>query len=58
MFTDATAANGWGAMNKDTWQGQLDMFAKLKQFKGAAPTADDVMTTSILDRTAADRKTA
>jgi NitT/TauT family transport system substrate-binding protein len=55
MFDDNTAKDGWGTMSKDKWQGQLDLWGQLDQFKGSAPTVDDVMTTAILDATAADR---
>jgi NitT/TauT family transport system substrate-binding protein len=55
MFDDNTAKDGWGTMATDKWQGQLDLWKQLDQFKGAVPTVDEVMTTSILDATAGDR---
>lgn len=54
-FNDVTATNGWGAMSKDVWSRQLDLYAGLGQFQGKAPSVDDVVDMSILDATAADR---
>ena len=54
-FGDTTKKAGWGAMDKDVWQDQIDMWNKLEQFKGAAPTVDDVATFDILDATADSR---
>ena len=51
-FNDVTAADGWGAMNPENWQAQIDTYASLEQFEGDTPTVDDVMTTAILDATA------
>ncbi len=50
-FGPSTKANGWGAMAKDNWQAQIDIYAQLDQFKGAVPKVDDVMTLAILDAT-------
>lgn len=55
MFDENTAKDGWGTMSKDKWQSQLDLWHQLDQFKGSVPKVDDVMTTAILDKTAADR---
>ncbi|MGI9486609.1 MAG: ABC transporter substrate-binding protein [Geminicoccaceae bacterium] len=55
-FNDVTAADGWGVMNADNWQAQIDTYAALEQFKGDTPTVDDVMTTAILEATADIRK--
>lgn len=55
MFDDNTAKDGWGTMSKENWQGQLDLWAQLGQFKGDAPKVDDVMTMEILEATAGDR---
>jgi NitT/TauT family transport system substrate-binding protein len=54
-FTKATAANGWGQMDKDVWSKQIDMWDKLGQFKSGKPKVDDVATTEILDATAGQR---
>lgn len=51
-FTSATAKDGWGTMNPDTWQKQIDLWDKLGQFKSAPPTVEDVATWQILDATA------
>ena len=55
MFNDTTAQQGWGIMNVENWQSQLDLWAQLKQFKGATPKVADVMTLDILNATAAQR---
>ena len=54
-FGDTTKKDGWGTMAKDVWQDQLDMWKKLEQFKGAAPTVDEVASFEILDATASSR---
>lgn len=55
-FDDNTEADGWGAMNRDVWQRQLDTWAELKQFKGATPKLDDIVTFDVLDATKEARK--
>lgn len=55
-FNDTTAADGWGSMNADNWQAQIDTYASLEQFEGETPSVDDVMTTAILEATADIRK--
>ena len=51
-FNDTTASHGWGAMNADNWQDQIDAYAGLDQFQGDVPKLDDVMTSAILEATA------
>jgi NitT/TauT family transport system substrate-binding protein len=55
-FGDTTKANGWGQMTPDNWQAQIDIYAKLGQFKGDPPKLDDVMTLDILKRSEKTRK--
>ena len=55
-FNEVTAKDGWAAMNPANWQAQIDAYADLKQFKGATPEVDDVMTTDILAATESLRK--
>jgi NitT/TauT family transport system substrate-binding protein len=55
-FGDVTKEHGWGAMNRENWQAQVETYASLDQFKGTVPTVDDVMTLAILDATADTRK--
>ena len=55
-FDGTTATEGWGAMNPENWQKQIDVYAGLEQFKGDVPTVGDVMTTDILAATEALRK--
>ncbi len=43
-FNDATAKDGWAAMNPTNCQAQIDTYAQLKQFKGKTPTVNEVMT--------------
>jgi len=54
-FNSETAKNGWGAMSADVWQQQIDLYAGLGQFKGDAPSSDQVIDMTILDATAAAR---
>ena len=54
-FNAVTAKNGWGTMNRENWQAQIDAYAALGQFDGDPPKVDDMMTLSILEATAADR---
>ncbi|WP_137181780.1 ABC transporter substrate-binding protein [Roseomonas sp. AR75] len=51
-FSPKTAAEGWGTMDPKVWQDQIDLYAQLGQFRGAAPKLDDVMTMNILRMTA------
>ena len=48
-FGPATKERGWGQMTPENWQAQVDIYAELKQFEGAVPTVDDVMTLAILE---------
>ncbi len=57
-FNETTRASGWAAMNRDNWAAQVDTYASLGQFKGSVPSVDDVMTTAVLDATAAARREA
>ena len=50
-FNETTSENGWGAMNSENWQAQIDIYAQLDQFEGDVPNVDDVMTLSVLDAT-------
>ena len=54
-FNAVTATGGWGTMNRENWQAQIDAYAALGQFDGDPPKVDDMMTLSILEATAADR---
>jgi len=56
-FNAATKAHGWGQMERQKWQDQIDTYASLGQFEGAAPTVEEVMTTSVLDATVDARPT-
>ena len=51
-FNETTASEGWGAMNRENWQNQIDIYAELGQFQGEVPGVDDVMSMSILEATA------
>ncbi|RWI87927.1 ABC transporter substrate-binding protein [Mesorhizobium sp.] len=56
VFNDETKTAGWGAMQREIWADQLDMYEQLGQFTNRkAPTVDEMMTLSILDATQADR---
>ncbi|SLN43217.1 ABC transporter substrate-binding protein [Oceanibacterium hippocampi] len=51
-FTDKTKAKGWGTMETDNWAEQIEIYAKLDQFKGEVPKVEDVMTLAVLEATA------
>ncbi len=51
----STAAYGWGGFDPQIWQDQIDLYDQLKQFPAGKPKLDAVMTTKILEMTAADR---
>ena len=50
-FNETTGENGWGAMNRENWEAQIDIYAQLEQFEGDVPSVDDVMTLDILEAT-------
>lgn len=50
-FNPATQANGWGAMERTTWQEQISLYAELGQFTKRVPKVDEVMTMDILNAT-------
>lgn len=51
-FNDETAANGWGQMDAENWQAQIDTYDSLGQFASGAPKLADIMTLDVLDATA------
>jgi NitT/TauT family transport system substrate-binding protein len=55
IFTEATAKSGWGTFDPAIWQSQIDLYDSLGQFSAGAPKVEAVMTTAILDATAAER---
>jgi NitT/TauT family transport system substrate-binding protein len=55
-FGDTTKANGWGQMTAENWQAQVEIYAKLGQFKGDPPKISDVMTLDILKLSEKTRK--
>lgn len=55
VFTDSTKKNGWGTMDPEIWQTQIDLWESLGQFNSAPPTVDDLATWEILDATADSR---
>ncbi|MCM2395725.1 ABC transporter substrate-binding protein [Rhizobium sp. S95] len=54
-FNEETAKAGWGAMTRENWQAQIEIYDQLGQFEKGAPAIDDVMTLSVLEATAAAR---
>jgi NitT/TauT family transport system substrate-binding protein len=55
-FGETTQADGWGTMSPELWENQIKAYADLGQFTGPVPTLDDVVTFSVLEATAAERK--
>lgn len=56
MYTDATEANGWGQMDPDVWQSQIDLWTETGRFEKDPPKVDDVITMEPLEATADDRR--
>ena len=54
-FSDRTKAEGWGTMDPQVWQEQIDLYAQLGQFTRKTPKLDEVMTLDILKQTADQR---
>lgn len=50
-FNPATQANGWGTMERTTWQEQISLYAELGQFTKRVPKVEEVMTMDILNAT-------
>lgn len=50
-FNPSTQANGWGTMERATWQEQISLYAELGQFTKRVPKVDEVMTMDILNAT-------
>lgn len=56
MWTATSEAGGYGAMDPQAWQEQLDLWDETGQFdRGDVPTVEEVMTTDVLDATRDDR---
>ena len=51
-FNEKTASNGWGQMDTENWQAQIDAYANLGQFSNGAPKVEDIMTLDVLGATA------
>ena len=54
-FDEHTKAAGYGAMEANVWQDQIDLYASLGQFTKRTPKVDEVMTLDVLKATAAGR---
>jgi NitT/TauT family transport system substrate-binding protein len=55
-FGPVTKKHGWGHMDPENWNEQVQTYADLGQFEGDVPKVEDVMTTAILEATADVRK--
>ena len=55
VFTEATKKNGWATFDPANWQEQIRLYDELGQFSAGAPALDDVISTAVLEATAADR---
>ncbi|NTA40036.1 ABC transporter substrate-binding protein [Agrobacterium salinitolerans] len=55
-FGETTKKDGWGTMNKSTWEDQIKAYADLGQFKQSVPLLDDVVSFSVLEATSDFRK--
>ncbi|HTJ26779.1 MAG TPA: ABC transporter substrate-binding protein [Candidatus Limnocylindria bacterium] len=54
-FDATTAREGWGTFRRESIAEQIAVFDTAGQFKDGAPHVDDVVSTKILELTAADR---
>lgn len=55
VFTEATAAKGWGTFEPANWQKQIELYDSLGEFSAGAPALEQVETTAILEATADSR---
>lgn len=55
MYTDATQENGWGQMDPEVWQKQIDLWDETGRFEKEPPAVDDVITMEPLEATEDDR---
>lgn len=51
-FSDRTRAEGWGTMDPQVWQEQIDLYSQLGQFSRRTPRLEEVMTLDVLRATA------
>ena len=51
VFTESTAANGWGTFDPANWQKQIELYDSLGEFSAGAPKLEQVQTTAILEAT-------
>lgn len=54
-FSDRTKVDGWGTMEPQVWQEQIDLYAQLGQFSRRTPKLDEVATFDVLKLTADQR---
>lgn len=54
-FDADTAKDGWGTFKPASLEEQIALYDKIGQYPNGRPAVDDVMTTKILDLSAADR---
>ena len=57
-FGGLAGSQGWGAMDRSSWQDQVDLYARLRMFPARVPRVDEVMTLDILAATRAARMKA
>ncbi len=50
-YNSNTFKNGWGAMDRNVWQDQIQQYADLGQFTKRVPKVEEVMTMDILNAT-------
>lgn len=56
VLGDTAREKGWGTMDPEVWQGQIDLWDELGQFAAEVPALEDVATFDLLERTADDRQ--
>jgi NitT/TauT family transport system substrate-binding protein len=55
VFNGNTKTNGWGAMDRDVWNEQIEQYAALGQFSKRVPTLADVASFDVLEATSGAR---
>jgi len=56
VMADTALENGWGSMDPDVWQAQLDLWEELDQFSAETPSLDDIVTFDVLEATSDTRQ--
>lgn len=56
VLGDTAREQGWGTMDPEVWQSQLDLWEELDQFSTDTPSLEEVATFDLLEQTEDDRQ--